>query len=184
MTASATKDEELIRMYLTTRKNQYFETLYQRYANKVYRRCFSLTKCSAKAEDYMHDIFIRVHSNLGNFKERSTFSTWLYSISYNYCMDQIRQGQRLSMVMIDEDMEHYIADETEQDHREEQIQTLNMAIQAVSSDEAMLLKLKYEEDLDIKEIAEKFNLKDSAVKMRLKRTRDKIRNQYTYRLNG
>lgn len=184
MTALPIKDEELIHMYLSTRQNQYFETLYQRYSNKVYRRCFSLTKCSAKAEDYMHDIFIRVHSNLGNFKARSTFSTWLYSISYNYCMDQIRQSQRLTMVMIDEDMEHYIADEVESDHREEQIQTLNMAIKTVSSNEAMLLKLKYEEDLDIKEIAEKFNLKDSAVKMRLKRTRDKIRSHYTYRLNG
>ena len=155
----------------------------QRYSNKVFRRCFSLTKCSAKAEDYTHDIFLRVHSNLANFKERSTFSTWLYSISYNYCMDQIRQGNRLNTVNIDDEMVLLIADESESDQREDQLQTLTLAIRTVSSDEATLLRLKYEHDLDIKEIAKRYNLKDSAVKMRLKRTRDKIRDQYTYRLN-
>ncbi|MEZ0538630.1 RNA polymerase sigma factor [Fibrella arboris] len=183
MTASVNKDEDLIRLYLSTHKNKYFETLYQRYANKVFRRCYSLTKCSAKAEDYTHDIFIRVHANLTNFKERSTFSTWLYSISYNYCMDQIRQSNRLSTVTIDEEMVHSIADESETEQHEEQLQTLTLAIQSITNEEVKLLRLKYEHDLDIKEIAKRYNLKDSAVKMRLKRTRDKIRDQYTYRLN-
>lgn len=183
MTASVAKDEDLIRMYLSTHKNKYFETLYQRYANKVFRRCYSLTKCSAKAEDYTHDIFIRVHSNLINFKERSTFSTWLYSISYNYCMDQIRQGNRLTTVTIDEEMAHLIADESDSEQHEDQLQTLTLAIQTITNEEVKMLRLKYEHDLDIKEIARRYNLKDSAVKMRLKRTRDKIRDQYTYRLN-
>jgi len=183
MTASVAKDEDLIRMYLSTQKNKYFETLYQRYANKVFRRCYSLTKCSAKAEDFTHDIFLRVHSNLNNFKERSTFSTWLYSISYNYCMDQIRQGNRLPTVTIDEELAQLIADESETDNREEQLQVLTLAIQTITAEEIKLIQLKYEQDLDIKEIAERYNLKDSAVKMRLKRTRDKIRDQYTYRLN-
>lgn len=170
-------------MYLATQKNQYFEQIYHRYANKVLRRCYSLTKCSAKAEDYTHDIFLRVHQNLSNFKERSTFSTWLYSISYNYCMDQIRQGNRLTTVAIDDEQILLIADDAENDQREDQLHTLSLAIRTVSSDEATLLRLKYEHDLDIKEIARRYNLKDSAVKMRLKRTRDKIRDQYTYRLN-
>lgn len=183
-TASVTRDEDLIHLYLSTQKNKYFETLYQRYVNKVFRRCYSLTKCSAKAEDYTHDIFLRVHANLNSFKERSTFSTWLYSISYNYCMDQIRQGNRLAVVTIDEEMAHLIADESDNEQYEDQLQTLTLAIQTITSEEVKLLRLKYEHDLDIKEIARRYNLKDSAVKMRLKRTRDKIRDQYTYRLNS
>ena len=183
MTISVTKDEDLIRLYLSTQKNQYFETLYHRYAKKVFRRCHSLTKCSAKAEDYTHDIFLRVHQNLTNFKERSTFSTWLYSISYNYCMDQIRLGNRLPTVAIDEELIQMMADNSETEQREEQLQVLALAIQAITSEETKLIQLRYEHDLDIKEIAQRYNLKDSAVKMRLKRTRDKIREQYTYRLN-
>ena len=97
-------------------------------------------------------------------------------------MDQIRLNHRLNTVTIDEDMAHNIADEVDNDHHEEQLQTLQLAIQTISTDEVTLLRLKYEDDLDIKEIAKQYNLKDSAVKMRLKRTRDKLRTQYTYRL--
>eukprot|EP01031_Cornospumella_fuschlensis_P015460 gene15460-18893_t len=71
-------DEEMIRNYLTSQPNQCFETLYNRYVNKVYRRCLSMTKDSEKAEDFTQDIFLKVFSKLDAFQERSTFSTWLY----------------------------------------------------------------------------------------------------------
>lgn len=170
------KDEELIRLYLNTRQNDYFETLYNRYVNKVYRRCLSLTKDSAQAEDFTHDIFLRVFGNLGRFKEQSTFSTWLYSISYNYCMDQIRYANRTATVALDEQQEHgHFNTEADGDNVDVQLQELSQVMRAVSPEEVQLLRLKYEDGLDIKQIAEQLNLKESAVKMRLKRTRDKIR---------
>lgn len=172
------RDEELIRMYLDTRRNDYFETLYKRYVSKVYRRCLSLTKDSDKAEDFTHDIFLRVYSNLNHFKERSAFSTWLYSISYNYCMDQLRVAHRSATVPLEEGTAYEAVDVDESEPVEYQLQYLSRALNAISTEEVMLLRLKYEEGLDIKDIAQRFNLKDSAVKMRLKRTRDKIRRLY------
>ncbi|GAB3569602.1 RNA polymerase sigma factor [Spirosoma luteolum] len=172
------KDEELIREYVLTRQNNYFETLYKRYVSKVYRRCLSLTKDSARAEDFTHDIFLRVYGNLNTFKERSAFSTWLYSISYNYCMDQLRHANRTSLVSLDSDQEYEFADPVESDGVDGQLQQLAQVMGTISPDEIRMLRLKYEEGLDIREIAEQFNLKDSAVKMRLKRTRDKIRRLY------
>jgi RNA polymerase sigma factor (sigma-70 family) len=172
------KDEELIQMHLNTHQNDYFETLYKRYVTKVYRRCLSLTKDTAKAEDYTHDIFLRVHGNLTKFQEKSAFSTWLYSISYNYCMDQIRQSNRNSTVALEEDQDYSWTDSTDQDNKEFQLQQLDKAMGAISAEELLMLRMKYEDNLDIKEIAEQLNLKNSAVKMRLKRTRDKIRRMY------
>lgn len=174
------KDEELIRSYLHTRKNDLFETLYNRYVGKVYRRCLSLTKDATKAEDYTHDIFLRVYGNLGNFKERSAFSTWLYSISYNYCMDQIRSANRTATVALNQEHDYHWADSGEYEHTEAQLQHLAQVLDTISPEETQLLRLKYEDGLDIREIAEQFNLKDSAVKMRLKRTRDKIRRLYVH----
>lgn len=172
------RDEELIRMYLTTRRNDYFETLYNRYVSKVYRRCLSLTKDSEKAEDYTHDIFLRVYASLSNFKERSTFSTWLYSISYNYCMDQLRLAHRNPVVALEEGYDYQIADSDETESVESQLLQLQHIMDTISPEEVLFLRLKYEDGLDIKDIARQFNLKDSAVKMRLKRTRDKIRRLY------
>ncbi|QJW90125.1 RNA polymerase sigma factor [Spirosoma taeanense] len=173
------KDEELIRMYLHTQQNDYFETLYNRYVSKVYRRCLSLTKDTAQAEDYTHDIFLRVYGNLVNFKERSAFSTWLYSISYNYCMDQLRYANRNITVSLDQSEEDYAYPEsTDSEQVEGRLQHLAEVMNTISPDEVQMLRLKYEDGLDIREIADQFNLKDSAVKMRLKRTRDKIRRLY------
>ncbi|KAB7730079.1 sigma-70 family RNA polymerase sigma factor [Rudanella paleaurantiibacter] len=171
------KDEELVRLYLHTRQNAYFEQLYKRYVGKVYRRCFSLTKNPTQAEDFTHDIFLRIHSGLSRFQERSAFATWLYAISYNYCMDQLRLTNRANLIELDESA-HNLPDTNDTEHLEQRLRHLSVVMENMSLEETMLIRLKYEDDLDIKEIARQYNLKDSAIKMRLKRTRDKIRRMY------
>ena len=171
-------DEELIRMYLHTQQNNYFEVIYKRYVSKVYSRCLSLTKDVAKAEDYTHDIFLRVYGNLGKFKEHSAFSTWLYSISYNYCMDQIRSANRNVLVSLDEQQAHTLVDPTDHEQMEAQLQQLALVLTNITPAEIQILQLKYEDGLDIRAIARQLALKDSAVKMRLKRIRDKVRRLY------
>lgn len=171
------KDEELVRLYLHTRQNAYFEQLYNRYVSKVYRRCYSLTKDSSQAEDFTHDIFLRIHSSLNRFQERSAFSTWLYAISYNYCMDQLRNTSRTSTIELDE-AAHNMPDINDTELLEQRLRHLSVVMENMTMEESLLLRLKYEDDLDIKEIARQYNLKDSAIKMRLKRTRDKIRRMY------
>lgn len=165
-------------MHLMTHRNDYFETLYKRYVTKVYQRCLNLTKDTANAEDYTQDIFLRVYGNLTNFKENSAFSTWLYSISYNYCMDQIRCANRTSTVSLEQDQEYTWAEPTDQENREFQLQQLDKVLGVISEEETLMLRMKYEDGLDITEIAQQLKLKNSAVKMRLKRTRDKIRLMY------
>ena len=171
-------DEELIKMYLNTQQNNYFEVLYDRYVNKVYNRCLSLTKDAFRAEDYTHDIFLRVYGNLGKFKEHSAFSTWLYSISYNYCMDQLRSANRNVTVSLTDQHEHTLTESGEHDAIDVQLQQLALVMNAITPEETRMLLLKYEEGLDIRTIAQQLSLNDSAVKMRLKRTRDKIRRLY------
>ena len=84
------------------------EVLYERYADKVYRRCISFVKEASIAEDLTHDIFIKVYLNLGRFKQKSKFSTWLYSITYNFCVDYVRKKQKDNVVDM-EDKEGEIA---------------------------------------------------------------------------
>ena len=76
-------DEETIRHYLPDQPDQCFDALYKRYVGKVYKRCLSMTKDSEQAQDFTQDIFLKVFSKLEAFQQRSTFSTWLYSIAYN-----------------------------------------------------------------------------------------------------
>lgn len=171
-------DEELIRQYLPTNPTACFETLYNRYVNKVYNRCLSMTKDAEKAEDFTHDIFIRTFARLDRFQERSTFSTWLYSISFNYCLDQIKLSNRLSTTSLDDTLTSQYIDTDDYAPQEEQMRDLAKAMDTLSPQDADLLRLKYQQGMNIQQISCHLNIKESAVKMRLKRSRDKVRQLY------
>ncbi|ADB40154.1 RNA polymerase sigma factor [Spirosoma linguale] len=171
-------DEELIRQQLSTNPTACFEALYNRYVGKVYNRCLSITKDTEKAEDFTHDIFIRTFARLDRFQERSTFSTWLYSIAYNYCMDQIKLSNRLTIKPLEDDMAYQFVDTNESDHLEERAYYLANALSRVAPDDVKLLQMKYQQGLDINQIAKELDLNVSAVKMRLKRSREKVRGLY------
>lgn len=171
-------DEELVRLYIETQRNIYFEELYDRYVDKVYRKCLSFVKNEAQAEDFTHDIFLRVVLKLGSFKEHAKFSTWLYSITYNYCMDQVRQVKRQAEVALDENFD--LADDGyDLELAEMQSQGLKKALQKIDPDEKAILLMKYQDDFSIKEIAETLKITESAVKMRLMRTKEKLKKIYT-----
>ncbi len=173
-------DEELVQLFISTQRNHFFEELYKRYSDKVYRKCLSFVKDSAKAEDFTHDIFLKVILKLSTFKETARFSTWLYSITYNYCMDQLRINKKRKEVYQDEELE--VPDDTDlnQVFEEPDIESkrLHQAMDQLQTEEQSILMMKYQDELSIREIADIFRITESAVKMRLLRTREKLRSRY------
>lgn len=171
-------DEEMIRQHLSQDPNQCFEMLYKRYVSKVYQRCLSMTKDSEKAQDFTHDIFIKAFDKLEDFQQRSSFSTWLNTIAYNYCADQLRLAKRLNTTSIDNGLEDRLGESKDAQLEEENLQSVRQAIANLSPKEQALLRLKYEEGLSIEQISTLYQIKTSAVKMRLKRSREKIQEFY------
>jgi RNA polymerase sigma factor (sigma-70 family) len=172
-------DEELVTHYLETRRNDFFEQLYVRYCTKVHRTCLSFTKDSSRAEDLTQDIFVRIFSKLDGYKRQATFSTWIYSIAYNYCADQSRKSRRRPEVAVDDnwdDLAQISPDNTE--HDEAAVQYIELAIRKLNIDEQFLLRQRYEQKLSVRELAVYHSLTESAIKMRLKRSRDHLRERY------
>ena len=169
-------DEEIVSLYVESQSNSYFEEIYERYSNKVYRKCYSFTYNQEKAEDFTHDIFLKLIFKIGTFKENAKFSTWLYSITYNYCMDQIRVDKKKKEVSFDEnfDLEELNESEIDSIRSEDLVRSMSK----ISSDDKALLLMKYQDDFSIKEIAEMLNISESAVKMRLLRSKDKLKKIY------
>lgn len=171
-------DEQLVRLYVDTQRNPFFEEIYDRYADKVYRKCLSFVKDQAKAEDFTHDIFLKLIVRVGSFKENSKFSTWLFSITYNYCMDQLRTTKKLAEDELTENID-VIDDSDDINEMEMDTKRLREVLEGISPEERTILLMKYQDDFSIKDIADTFGLTESAVKMRLKRTREKLRKKYT-----
>jgi RNA polymerase sigma factor (sigma-70 family) len=173
-------DEELVKLFVETQENRYFEKLYERYSEKVYHKCISFVKDSAKAEDLTHDIFLKLIFKLGTFKEDAKFSTWLYSITYNHCMDQLRSNKKRGEILQEDPIE--VPDDIDLnnlfDGEDIQVKNLKTALDQLTVDEKGVLFMKYMDDLSIRDIASIFNVTESAIKMRLLRSREKLRKKY------
>ncbi|MBN8824182.1 MULTISPECIES: sigma-70 family RNA polymerase sigma factor [unclassified Spirosoma] len=167
-------DEEMIRHYLPQQPNQCFEALYNRYVGKVYQQCLSMTNDSEQAQDFTQDIFLKAFHKLDAFQQRSSFSTWLYSIAYNYCADQLRLARRIPTTDLTVHLQETRADYGDAQLHEEILQLMRIAMDRLTDDERKLLRMKYEDGMSIDAIAQLYELKPSAVKMRLKRSRERI----------
>lgn len=173
-------DEELIEKYLATQSSLYFDQLYNRYINKVYSKCISLLKDEARAEDAAQEIFLKIFMNLGRFSGKSKFSTWVYSISYNYCIDTIRKSKKNLQLFSSEEAEgqDVIDDIDDSAILEMEIDRLKIVLDELPVDDKAVLIMKYQQDLSIKEIAEIIDKSESAVKMKLKRAKHKSQKYY------
>jgi RNA polymerase sigma factor (sigma-70 family) len=167
-------DEQLVTIFQETSAEACFEELYARYVGKVYQQCLSITKDSEAAQDYTQDIFIKVFNNLGSFQQRSKFSTWLYSISRFYCLDRVRIDKRLPTSSLDDEVKDHVSDFNQEEASEERLSNLDRLLEGIPTQEVAFLQLKYEQNMSVKQIAQLHDLSESAVKMRLKRTRDKL----------
>lgn len=173
-------DDELIDIYLATQSQEHFSMLYGRYADKVYSKCLSLLKNEASAQDAAQDIFLKIFLNLAKFNKKSRFSTWVYSITYNYCIDFLRRKKKEKTVLTDDD-EGVDAPEEDVDEKEileMEIERLAFILDKIPEEDKMVLLMKYREDLSIKDISKAFSKSESAIKMKLKRAKNKVRKLY------
>ncbi|MCF0051196.1 RNA polymerase sigma factor [Dyadobacter chenwenxiniae] len=173
-------DEELVKLFLESGNNRYFEKLYDRYALKVFKKCLSLTRDVGRAEDLTHDVFLKLVFKMGTFKKGAKFSTWLYSVTYNHCMDLMRSNKKRVITVHEESadcVEHMDLDSL---FGVEEVNTkiLRQALDHLQPEEKALLYMKYMDDRSIRYIAGNAHLTESAVKMRLMRSREKLRRVY------
>ncbi|OIN61144.1 RNA polymerase sigma factor [Arsenicibacter rosenii] len=166
-------DEDVVKLYCLTAEAHYYTLLYNRYTRKVYHKCLSITRDEELARDYTQDIFLRLLTKLNKFEGRATFSTWLFTLTRNYCVTQIRSVRTRSEELTEEYNSVYMAED--QDQTDYRLSALQQAISTLTLKEIEILRMKYFDDLEMTQISKELSLNVSAVKMRLKRSRDKLR---------
>ena len=135
----------------------------------------------ALARDAVQDIFIKVFLNLSRFSEQSSFSTWLYSITYNFCIDIIRKKKKIALVLSD-DIER-IGDKPEAEVPDSVLlemkhERLEKVLAQMHEGDRIILLMKYMDDMSIKDIADFFQKTESAIKMQIMRAKMKAQAIY------
>lgn len=155
-----------------------FAVLVERYKDLVYTLAIRMMKNKEEAEEVAQDAFVKAYTSLNKFKGASKFSTWIYRVTYNTCLDRIKKNKRTQRtVTIDEYTEHQVKtidnalDKIESKERQEAIQ---QCIELLPAEDSFLLTLYYFEELSLDEISKIVNLKPNNVKVKLFRSRKKL----------
>lgn len=162
-----------------------FEWLVEQYQTPVYRLCLRMSGNPEDAADLTQEAFLKAWRNLESFHFESAFSTWLYRLASNTCLDFLRQAKRrptVSLVTEDDEGEEQIMDVADDAATpEEQVITnldreaLCEGLNRLPEEQRQLLILRAVNGLSYAEIAQILSIKEGTVKSRLARARETLR---------
>ncbi|PIA82247.1 RNA polymerase [Gaetbulibacter sp. 4G1] len=163
-----------------------FSVLVDRYKDLVFTLALRMLKNREEAEEVSQDTFIKTYKSLHKFKGDSKFSTWIYRVAYNTCLDRLKKNKKhFNDVAIDEFAEHQIKtidnalDKMEQ---EEHNQAIKDSLTLLPNDDSFLLTLYYFEERSLEEISKIIGIKANNVKVKIFRSRKKLATILKHRL--
>ena len=154
-----------------------FAVIVERYNIQIYNLMYRYSGSKEDAADMTQDVFCRVFEKLDQYRSQKSLFAWLYTIALNYAKDWARKKSSRERNIDQLSMEN-ASNETKPPESileaNEETQGLVSALELLADDRREMVLLKYRHEHSIKEIAEIFDISESAVKMRLRRALDEL----------
>jgi len=161
-----------------------FQEVLTRYRGPIYNLCWRMARNDEDARDLAQEVFIKVFRLLDRYDEQYAFSSWLFRIATNHCIDHLRR-QRLRFLSLerdgageDEESEMQIPGTgPEPDvvlERRQALEKLEEVIAALPPHYRVITLLRHDQQLSYEEIAETLQLPLGTVKARIHRARNMI----------
>lgn len=153
------------------------EFIVKKYQNRVANLIFKIVGDESIVEDLTQDVFLRVIESLKDYKFESALYTWIYRITVNICIDEIRKRQRsktylLSDVLIQNPKSEPYCSQTEKSFEQKELrEIIENAISKLPAEYKTVIILREFEDLPYEEIAKVLKISVGTVKSRLFRAR-------------
>lgn len=179
----AKKDFQLINRAIESNDEKAFAQLMTRYRKPVYHMVLKMVRNQNDAEDLTIEAFAKAFKNLQKFNPNYTFSTWLFRIATNHCIDFIRK-KKLDTLSIDsaysddngDDVSLQIKDKNlnpqEVAIKKQKIDIIQMVVTQLPPKYQVLVKLRYFKELSYDEISKELDAPLGTIKAQLHRARE------------
>lgn len=158
-----------------------FRVLAERHHGPVYRFCLRATGAPEAAADATQEVFLRVVKNADRWSPQAKFTTWMYTIARNHCIDLARRGRHRRTESLDAPLGDAPAGETHLDRVTAETPsadsvaasqrlraTIDRAVQALPEEQRAVFLLRQHAQLGFREIAESTGIGINTVKSRMR----------------
>jgi RNA polymerase sigma-70 factor (ECF subfamily) len=129
-----------------------FDRLVERYQRDVYRLCFRYVNNHHDANDMAQEVFLKAYRAIAKFRGDSSFSTWLYRIAVNTCLN-FRAARKPPAEELSENVADAGAPVLDRLERDERSQRVREAVARLPEKQRATLILKVYQDLTHEEVA-------------------------------
>lgn len=169
-----------------------FEILLKRHQRPIYNFLVRHVGNTALAEDLMQEVFLRVIKGAASYKQEAKFTTWLYTIARNLCVDSARRARHRQAASLDQPLGHADGDRARTladltaDHRpdvERQVisrrlqDELQRAIDSLNDEQREVFLMRETLALSFKEIAEIVQCPENTAKSRMRYALEQLRRE-------
>ena len=179
-------DQELMRIVQSGDYSPASE-IYDRYSGRIYNFAFRFLKNSEAAEDATQEVFVKMLKHANQFHGDAKLSTWLFSITANWCRDYLRKADNKSKesddVLISLPAPSELAPDRNLERRESE-QRVQRALQSLTAEQREAILLSRYQGLSYAEIAQIAGCSEGAVKTRVFRAMETLKKILTGDASG
>ncbi|MCM3698853.1 RNA polymerase sigma factor [Paenibacillus macerans] len=151
------------------------EKIVQRIQQPIFRYCCRLLGNRQDAEDAVQDVLFKAYQSIGRYRPTASFSSWLYRIACNHCLNLLRRRRMQSRLM------RIFKPEATTENPEQKIEeslyseSLQAALMKLTLEERSMLVLRVFEQLSYQEMSEILQASPNALNKRMKKTMNKMK---------
>jgi RNA polymerase sigma-70 factor, ECF subfamily len=173
-------DESLVARFQSGDRSA-FTVLVRRHQRPLYHFAFRQLRSAPAAEDVVQETFVRVVQNAADFKHEARFTTWVYTIARNLCIDQLRKRAHRKHPSLDEargedgegrTLGELVPDKKADTERQasgsEMKERIAQAVAKLPDDQREVFLMREVANLPFKEIAEITGVPENTVKSRMR----------------
>jgi len=180
------RDSRLVKQILESGNRAAYAQLMDEYFEKVYSRMLKMTSQPGDAEDLTMEAFNKAFSKLDQYTPDFAFSTWLYRIAKNNCIDHLRRNKKDIDMKVNQQeagigiAAHELANQLPSPEQlminRQETRLLREIVDTLHPKYKDIIKLHYFNELSCEEIAHQLELPEGTVKVRLFRGRELLYN--------